>query len=130
MEFQVDQVVRIAKQPPDLYPGILGNVGYIEEMTDTMAQLQCVSLTGVGVGFGVVPLSCLVIEEDPKWLAAVQKKKGIDETRSRYVQAMAYSGRINAAKLTVQQDIATELGVSLELVKQIVSRWQKNRPGP
>jgi len=77
-------LVRIAKQPPDLLPQVVGEVGFIEEVLEGYASFQGLKTTGDRSGCGSVPLDCLVPETSSGWIEA---RRLFDERQRRFEHA-------------------------------------------
>ena len=68
-------IVRVFKQPKDMYHQVEGEIGFIEETNKTHASIMALRPDGSCGGGGRVPLDCLTLETDPAWLRA---KKAYD----------------------------------------------------
>jgi len=73
-EFSVGDIVRVTRQPVGLLPRIVGEVGYIEGMTDTYASFNGLKLDGSISGCGSIPLDCLEPETSTQWKLAKETR--------------------------------------------------------
>lgn len=115
MTFAIGDVVRVAKQPPDLPAKVIGEVGFIDSLHEngTHAGILALNVDGSLSGGGTVQLDCLVLESAPHWVQAKRlhdeaQAKRLDEYKSR-------SDRIN----TGLQKIASEFGITPEQADEI-----------
>lgn len=70
---KVGDVVKVIIQPTDLGAQVGGEVGFIEEIKGDYASITALKLNGDCGGGGGVPLDCLELETDSKWLEAKEK---------------------------------------------------------
>jgi hypothetical protein len=121
MSLSVGAIVRVVKQPNDLYVHIKGDVGFIDEMLEggTHARIVTLKLDGEMGGTGPVMLDCLEPELAPEWAEA---KRIHDENKAYQVAILlARSDRIK----TRIQELAQEYGLTPEKVDEIHLRVEK-----
>jgi len=126
MSFEVDQLVRITKQPDILRAQVVGETGYIQDIlfsgSRAYAQVCLLKINGECSGVGSVPLDCLAPCEDPVWLSALR----VCLLTQQQLQAEADADNLsqqqklkNAYQLT-----AASCGVSTQLVQAIVETFK------
>jgi hypothetical protein len=114
MTFSVGDIVRVAKQPEDLLPKIVGEVGFVEGVLNDFVSIKTLWLDGGFGGGGAIPVSCLVPETSPQWVAA---KSMYDKEREKhFAEGLAFSARVHAK----EQEMADKYGISVEAVLDIV----------
>ncbi len=103
-------------------PFIKGEFAYIQEIQGDYAYIETLHLNSDLGGFGTVPLSCLKICTDPKWIAAKDKRLGIYTEYEKDIKAY-YVALIKAKKA-----VAEETGLSIEEVNEVINLWDKKKP--
>ena len=96
MPFSVGDIVRVVKQPSDMYVCIVGWVGFIDSLHEngTHALISTLKVDGSVGGCGTVMLDCLAPESAPHW---VEAKRLYDENLARMLEVYrARTERINA----------------------------------
>lgn len=113
MAFQIGDLVRILKQPPDLLVHKVNEVGIIQAIYILNTQILTIDLFGSVTGSGPVPVDCLVPETRPQWIQAKQ----IYDSQAAELQteAQARTTRIQAGL----EAIAAKHGLSVDIIVQI-----------
>jgi hypothetical protein len=72
---QVNDIVRIFRQPPNVPAYVEGKVGYVTKVRDEDAYVQILRCTETdsGTGAGWMPFNCLQGEHGPEWRLAKEK---------------------------------------------------------
>lgn len=110
---KVGDIVRVARQPSDLFPSIEGNVGFVEELQGAYARIITLHADGTGAGGGSVPIACLEIEVSPVWASA---KRIYDDVFARGLEESLARGRRYKDALS---RIAGRHGLTTEMVAAI-----------
>jgi hypothetical protein len=111
----VDDVVYIFRQPPDLIVQMEGERGYIEEIYERSAQVYTFDRDGKVTGMGWVPLDYLKLETGQDWCNAKERLDA--EREGRYQQIMEHS-RLYAERLAA---VAAKHGITAAKIREIVS---------
>ena len=120
-DFKVGSIVRIVKQPADVLPKIVGEVGFIDSLHEngTHAGFNGLKVDGSISGCGTVMLDCLAPEPAPHWAEA---KRLYDERIAKLLEeSRACSERISAGIAI----IAKKRGVSVEEAVEIHREVEK-----
>lgn len=121
MPFLVGDIVRVVKQPSDMLPHIVGEVGWIESLHEngTHAGFNALKVDGSISGCGTVALDCLAPERAPHW---VEAKRLHDENLDRMLEeSNARMARINARI----QEIAKKHSISVDEASAIHEEIEK-----
>ncbi len=118
MEFDLGDIVRVARQPLDLIVQVHGEVGYVDEVYTDDARKDWVGivtmrLDGSPGGCGSVPRSCLEHEPGEAWRAVKAK---IDADRAKLLAEGLERGRRWRGLI---EDVAKKHGVSPETAETI-----------
>lgn len=114
-KFSIGDLVRVARQPDDMLPRIVGEVGYIDALNETHASFNSIKLDGSMSGCGSVKLDCLEHESSPHWVKARELRKA--EAERSYAESMARTERYHA-RIT---ELSAKYGISVENVKALYS---------
>ncbi len=109
-------IVRVIKQPKNQIVQLIGEVGFITELNDKYpehANIETLKLNDDCGGCGTVPLDCLEIVDDPKWIEA--KKKSDEKKAKSLAESIAYSDRYKKRIA----NIAKKFGLSVKTIRDI-----------
>jgi hypothetical protein len=70
---EIGTLIRVARQPENFPQTIVGEVGFVDNLREAHASIQCVNLDGTISGWGDVPINCLEMEGGREWIEAVGK---------------------------------------------------------
>ena len=119
---KVDDVVKIVRQPSNQHIQLVGTIAFIQEIDKDRVSVIALRSSGETMGMGTVPLDCVELETDPKWLAA---KKAYD--RRMGALFAEYEERTNCYNKVVQA-VAKKYKVSKKTAKKIhdtLSNWEE-----
>lgn len=113
--FSIGDIVRIVKQPADMLPKIVGEVGFIDSLHEngTHAGFHGLKVDGSISGCGTVMLDCLAPETAPHW---VEAKRVYDEELVKSTEE--YRARGERIDLGIEK-IAAEYGLSAQEAGEI-----------
>lgn len=125
---QVDDIVRVVKQPPNQIAKLVGEVGFVNEIDSTgkfareeWIDFVALKLNGDMSGCGAMPSDCLALEPAPEWAEA---KRKYDAMRERmFAESQAFNERFKASIA----EIAERHELTPELVRQIHEEVEKLR---
>ena len=113
--FAIGDIVRVVRQPDDMLPHIVGEVGYIDQMNDTHAGFNGLKLDGSMSGCGGVKLDCLELETSPHWRKAKEIR---DENSARTLAEGLARGSRRDARMA---ELSSTYGISVEDIKALQS---------
>ena len=119
---KVGDIVRVVKQPPDMRPHIVDEVGYVEEIDGEWARIQALRPDGSAGGCGCVPVSCLAPETSSLWTAARAKHDAC--VKRLHEEGTVFSERVRAK----EAELAVKHGISVEAVRNIQQEIAKLYP--
>ena len=124
-EFQVEELVRIVREPPGaMVSGCKGYVGIIEEIEGALASI--VTLGPVLGAQGTVPVSCLErvdLREEPKWRD--ERKRHFERQQRLLEENMAVRTRMENAHAVAVEAAAAETGVEPDEIDRIVAAYKR-----
>jgi hypothetical protein len=113
--FSVGDIVRVVLQPSDMLAHIVGEVGYIDNMSTTHAMFNGLRLNGSRSGCGSVNLNCLELETSPNWRLA---KEILDANLAqRLVESKERTERYHAR----MAELSAKYGISVENIEALYS---------
>ena len=112
--FEIGDIVRVAKQPPNHWVHLEGEVGYISEIRlDGLAEIITMKPEGVASGSGPVPFDCLEAQPGEQWRTAKAK---IDAYNAKILA----EGRLRGVRWTTHiEAVARQHGLTPDLIRLI-----------
>jgi hypothetical protein len=107
MTFNAQDIVRIVKQPPNEHVSLVGQVGFIDEISEHWCSLHAVNLDGSSSGLGTIPLDCLQAEPDPKWREACDRYRAYIDKLGAGMREYAKRHDALVHELAVKHGIST-----------------------
>jgi hypothetical protein len=107
--FSVGDIARIVSQPDDISKKIVGELGYISELSSTHALFTALKMDGSFSGYKIVNINCLELETSPHWGRA-------REIRDKILKRMQDEDMENEARMI---EVSEKYGISVDRAKAI-----------
>lgn len=79
--FKIGDIIKVIKQPKDLFVQIIGEVAYIEDIKEDFVSIRTIKPNGCRGGGGSIPISCIELEGGDIWK---EHKKAIDAADAQF----------------------------------------------
>lgn len=79
----INDIIKVIKQPKDLMAQILGEVAYVNEINADYISIRVINKDGTRGGGGWIPMACVEIENDPIYKVY---KKAFDDADEKLYQ--------------------------------------------
>lgn len=120
MEFKVNDLVKVFRQPPKEPHDLVGVVGVVisPPKNGAVAVLE-ISKEGNESGSGPVPIDCLQICDDPEWVQAYA------HYQVKYKQQVEAASAFQKAMIDKKYDLAQLYGLSIQHIEEIFYAYDK-----
>jgi hypothetical protein len=113
--FKVGDVVRVVRMMPDDYLDLVGTRGFVTEVGEERAAITAIKEDGSVGGAGSLYLQCLELEDQPKWLRAVELFHAAQAKRLREYEEAHVRSQERLREIGLKYNVAPEVAWEIHL---------------